>query len=178
MTKGTDHPVYAQWCRMATQQWPGFAADLEEETGYDVELEWTGGAIHAFGEEEFQTHTRSIETIKQACRKVDLDYAGRGACTSPFFGRLPECACYGQFAAAPVGHSIQHGNYRKGSALDRINPGREGLISCTANHHYPSGRVYSSTIRNDQNKTYTALTISTSLVFFAVSLFFKDMRDH
>ena len=90
MTKGADHPVYAQWCRMATQQWPGLAADLEEETGYDVELEWTGGAIHAFGEEEFQTHTRSIETIKQACRKVDLDYPVQMLNRSEFKDLIPD----------------------------------------------------------------------------------------
>lgn len=90
MTKGTDHPVYAQWCRMATQQWPGFAADLEEETGYDVELEWTGGAVHAFGEEEFQTHARSIETIRQACRKTDLDYPVRMLNRSEFEDLIPD----------------------------------------------------------------------------------------
>lgn len=90
MTKGEDHPVYAQWCRMATRQWPDFAADLEQETGYDLELEWTGGAIHAFGQEEFQDHARSIETIRQACQKVDLDYPVKMLNRSEFADLVPD----------------------------------------------------------------------------------------
>lgn len=90
MTKGTDHPVYAQWCRMATQQWPDFAAYLEEETGYDVELEWTGGAMHAFGEAEFQIHARSIETIRRSCCKVDLDYPVKMLNRSEFADLIPD----------------------------------------------------------------------------------------
>ncbi|MEE4242201.1 MAG: FAD-binding oxidoreductase [Desulfopila sp.] len=74
MCKGANNPVYASWCRMATRQWPEFAARLEEETGYDIELEWTGGAIHAFGEEQCRAHEQSIATLKAACAKVDLDY--------------------------------------------------------------------------------------------------------
>ncbi|MGW8193448.1 MAG: FAD-dependent oxidoreductase, partial [Desulforhopalus sp.] len=41
MCKGANNPVYAKWCRMATEQWPQFAEKLEQETGYDMELEWT-----------------------------------------------------------------------------------------------------------------------------------------
>ena len=32
MCKGANNPVYAKWCRMATQEWPAFARKLEEET--------------------------------------------------------------------------------------------------------------------------------------------------
>ena len=50
MCKGANNPVYAKWCRMATEQWPQFARKLEQETGYDIELEWTGGRNQAFGD--------------------------------------------------------------------------------------------------------------------------------
>ena len=53
MPKGANNPVYAKWSRMATMLWPEFAAKLQEESGYDVELEWNGGAMHAMGEEQF-----------------------------------------------------------------------------------------------------------------------------
>ena len=38
MCKGASHPVYAQWSRLACQNWPEFAASLEAETGYNIEL--------------------------------------------------------------------------------------------------------------------------------------------
>ena len=77
MCKGAGHPVYAQWSRLSCQQWPDFAATLEEESGYDIELEWTGGAVHAIGEEEFNVHTESIEGLRAVCSEVGLDYPVR-----------------------------------------------------------------------------------------------------
>jgi len=74
MCKGANNPVYASWCRMATKEWPAFAAKIEEETGYDLELEWTGGAIQAFDEEQYKAHEQSITTLKGACAEVGLDY--------------------------------------------------------------------------------------------------------
>ncbi len=74
MCKGADHPVYAQWSRLACQHWPDFAAGLSEASGYDVELEWTGGAVHAFGEAEFEAHAASVEGLKSVCAQVGLDY--------------------------------------------------------------------------------------------------------
>ena len=77
MCKGASHPVYAQWSRMACQQWPEFATGLEEETGYNIELEWTGGAVTALGEAEFEAHAESIEDLKTVCAQVGLDYPVR-----------------------------------------------------------------------------------------------------
>ena len=74
MCKGASHPVYAQWSRLACKQWPDFASMLEEETGYNVELEWTGGAVHALGDTEFKAHEASIENLKTVCAEVGLDY--------------------------------------------------------------------------------------------------------
>lgn len=74
MCKGATHPVYAQWSRLACQHWPDFAAGLEEESGYNIELEWTGGAVHAIGEDEFKVHSESIEGLKAVCAQVGLDY--------------------------------------------------------------------------------------------------------
>lgn len=77
MCKGASHPVYAQWSRLACQQWPDLASWLEGESGYDIELEWTGGAVHALGEDEFKAHAQSIEDLKAVCAKVGLDYPVR-----------------------------------------------------------------------------------------------------
>ena len=90
MCKGASHPVYAQWSRMACHQWPDFAAGLEEETGYDIELEWTGGAVNAFGEAEFKAHSESIESLKTVCAQVGLDYPVRMLNREEFAELIPE----------------------------------------------------------------------------------------
>ena len=90
MCKGADHPVYAKWCRMAARQWPDFAEDLKEETGYDVELEWTGGAVHAFGEEEFKAHSQSVSSLRKVCESVGMDYPVKMLNRSEFADLVPQ----------------------------------------------------------------------------------------
>ncbi|SHO43963.1 NAD(P)/FAD-dependent oxidoreductase [Desulfopila aestuarii] len=89
MCKGGNNPAYAQWCRMATRAWPNFAAELEEETGYDLELEWNGGAIHAIGEEQFAAHAASIENLKKICAEVGMDYPVRMLNRAEFADLIP-----------------------------------------------------------------------------------------
>lgn len=74
MCKGANNPVYAQWSRMACMQWPEFAEELESKTGYNIELDWTGGAVHAFGEEEFKAHSEAVEALRSSCSDIGLDY--------------------------------------------------------------------------------------------------------
>ena len=74
MCKGAGNPVYAQWSRLACRQWPEFAEGLEADTGYNVELDWTGGAVHAVGEDEFKAHQASIEAITKSCEEAGIDY--------------------------------------------------------------------------------------------------------
>jgi glycine/D-amino acid oxidase-like deaminating enzyme len=90
MCKGANHPVYAQWSRLACQQWPDFASNLEQETGYNIELEWTGGAVHALGEEEFKAHLESVEGLKKVCAEVGLDYPVRMLNREAFADLIPE----------------------------------------------------------------------------------------
>jgi len=92
MCKGAKHPVYAQWSRLACRQWPDFAAGLEAETGYDIELEWTGGAVHALGEAEFRAHAESVENLKTVCARVGLDYPVRMLDRAEFSDLIPEIA--------------------------------------------------------------------------------------
>ena len=74
MCKGGGSSTYAQWCRNACKQWPEYAAELEDETKMNIELEWTGGALHAFGEEQLQAHAASVEKLTGICGEVGLDY--------------------------------------------------------------------------------------------------------
>lgn len=90
MCKGANNPVYARWSRMATQMWPEYAAKLKEESGYDVELEWTGGALHAIGDEQFQAYGESIENLKKVCSDDGLDYPARMLNREEFASMVPD----------------------------------------------------------------------------------------
>ncbi|MCP4720788.1 MAG: FAD-binding oxidoreductase, partial [Desulfobacteraceae bacterium] len=146
MTKGDDHPAYAQWCRMATQQWPDFARALEEETGYDVELEWTGGAVHAFGDKEFQTHAEEIEKIRKTCSKAGLDYPVKMLNRSEFADLVPDMQLgddvSGAMYTSEQGHvnplklltalrsafQKKGGIFHGGLSVNRILPQKDGTI--------------------------------------------------
>ncbi len=41
--KGHDRPDYARWSMGSARLWPAFAAELQEATGIDVELDQPGG---------------------------------------------------------------------------------------------------------------------------------------
>jgi len=90
MCKGANHPVYAQWSRLACQRWPEFAAELEEASGYDIELEWTGGAMHACGEAEFNAFSKSIAKLKNVCSQFALDYPVRMLDREAFAALIPD----------------------------------------------------------------------------------------
>jgi glycine/D-amino acid oxidase-like deaminating enzyme len=100
MCKGAKHPVYAQWSRLACRQWPDFAAGLEAETGYEIELEWTGGAVHAFGEAEFKAHAASVEHLTSVCARVGLDYPVRMLDRAEFAALIPEIGLGEEVAGA------------------------------------------------------------------------------
>jgi len=89
MCKGANNPVYARWSRMATMLWPEFAAKLEEESGYNVELEWNGGALHAIGDEQFKAYSESVDNLKKVCSEEGLDYPARMVDRSEFAAMIP-----------------------------------------------------------------------------------------
>ncbi len=74
MCKGAGYPGYSLWCRKAAIAWPEYAEILEGETGYNIELDWTGGAVHAFEQTELDGFSRSVETIREGCSSKGIDY--------------------------------------------------------------------------------------------------------
>lgn len=50
--KGLGMPAYATWSRASADLWPGFAAELREETGVDVAFERPGGFKLCLSEQE------------------------------------------------------------------------------------------------------------------------------
>ena len=58
--KGLGRPEYAAWCRLASELWPDFAAELSQTTGIDVRYARTGGVDLALSEAELH---RSVEVL-------------------------------------------------------------------------------------------------------------------
>ena len=146
MCKGSNNPVYAKWCRMAIEQWQDFAAELKEETGYDVELEWTGGGIHAFGQEQYQAHADSIAVLKKVCAEVGLEYPVRMLSRQEFMDMVPNIEVgedlTGVMYTAEQGHvnpllllaavrcafQKRGGEYLADHSVSQIVPQRDGTI--------------------------------------------------
>ncbi len=147
MCKGANNPVYAQWCRMATRAWPAFADRLRGETGYDVELEWTGGAIHAFGGDQFRAYADSVEGLREVCKQADLDYPVSMLNRQEFAELVPEMELgedvSGAMYTAEQGHvnpllllaalrcafQKKGGTYYGAHSVSAITPQKDGSIS-------------------------------------------------
>lgn len=160
MCKGATHPVYAQWSRMACRQWPDFAAEMEAETGYDIELEWTGGAVHAIGQEEFEAHAASIENLKGVCAQVGLDYPVRMLDREAFADMVPDIELGEEVSGAMYTPEQGHVNplkllaamrcafQQKGGAfvgaqtVSAVVPGRDGSVTVkTSQGDYRCGQL-------------------------------------
>jgi glycine/D-amino acid oxidase-like deaminating enzyme len=61
--KGLGMPSYVAWTLAATQQWPGFAADLEEDTGIGVDYRKAGGLHLCLGDNAMANRRRHIGQI-------------------------------------------------------------------------------------------------------------------
>ncbi|MGW8195675.1 MAG: NAD(P)/FAD-dependent oxidoreductase, partial [Desulforhopalus sp.] len=149
-----------KWCRMATEQWPPFAEKLEQETGYDMELEWTGGAIQAFDEEQYETYAKSIKTLKAVCREVDLEYPVRMISREEFADLVPDIEVgkdvTGVMYTADQGHvnplkllaavrcafQQKGGEYHGGHNVTQIVPEKGGTITVkTSKGTYSCGKL-------------------------------------
>ncbi len=147
MCKGANNPVYARWSRMATQMWPEYAAKLKEDSGYDVELEWTGGALHAIGEEQFQAYGESIVSLKKVCNDDGLDYPARMLDRDEFASMIPDMklgeevtgAMYSPeqghvnplllLAAMRAAFQKMGGTYLGGHSVSAIEPNGDGTVT-------------------------------------------------
>ncbi|MCP3891590.1 MAG: FAD-binding oxidoreductase [Desulfobulbaceae bacterium] len=147
MPKGANSPVYARWSRMATMLWPEFAAKLEEESGYDIELEWNGGAMHAIGDEQFQAYADSIDTLTKTCSEEGLDYPVRMLDREEFASMIPGMKLgddvTGAMYSAEQGHvnplpllgalrcafQKKGGEYFGGLSVSKIVPNDDGTVT-------------------------------------------------
>ncbi|VFQ46844.1 NAD(P)/FAD-dependent oxidoreductase [Desulfoluna butyratoxydans] len=160
MCKGTGNPDYARWCRMAARQWPEFAAQLKEESGYDVELEWTGGAVHAFGEDELKGYADSVASLTHTCAEAGLDYPVRILNRAEFADIVPEMTLGDEVSGAMYTKEQGHvnplkllaamrcafqrkgGEYRAAESARAVVPLKNGTVKVTTSRgDYLCGKV-------------------------------------
>ncbi len=70
-SKGLDEPAYARWSQRSAAAWGEFAAELSENTGFDLCLEQKGGYDFHFSEE---TLAETVEKYEQIKRNLDGNY--------------------------------------------------------------------------------------------------------
>ena len=63
--KGADFPAYACLSGLAAKRWPGFAQELQETTGIDVDLQQTGGYDFCLDREEWGAREREMRAVKK-----------------------------------------------------------------------------------------------------------------
>ena len=63
--KGSGNPAYARWTMAAAAQWPGFAAELKDRTGVDVELSQAGGLTLCIDDGELEKKVRSLRSLRE-----------------------------------------------------------------------------------------------------------------
>lgn len=74
MCKGANSAPYARWSRSACVLWQDFARELESDSGMDVDLAWTGGAVHCVGDAQWQASAEGVEHLRKVCAEAGLDY--------------------------------------------------------------------------------------------------------
>lgn len=62
--KGLAQPDYARWTMQAAQCWPGFAAELQDRTGIDVELSQPGGLTMCLSEDELADRAHALAGLR------------------------------------------------------------------------------------------------------------------
>ena len=62
--KGLGMPEYADWARLSADLWPGFAAELKQRTGIDLDYRKPGGFQLCLGDKEMAEHVALIDRLR------------------------------------------------------------------------------------------------------------------
>ncbi len=62
--KGDTLPAYAKWTRRSASLWQGFADDLKETSGIDVQLQQKGGLFYCLTDEELSERKKMLEKMR------------------------------------------------------------------------------------------------------------------
>ena len=62
--KGRGFPQYARWTRESARQWPALAAQLQEQTGIDVQAKQMGAFTLCFSEAELEARRERLAAVR------------------------------------------------------------------------------------------------------------------
>jgi glycine/D-amino acid oxidase-like deaminating enzyme len=71
--KGQGARHYAEWSHQASAEYPGFAAQLLEETGIDINYRKPGGLVLCHGEEEYAKRVAVLDRLRSESRSGVYD---------------------------------------------------------------------------------------------------------
>ena len=104
--KGRGFPDYARWTRESARQWPTLAAQLQEQTGIDVQARQAGALTLCFSEAELEARAERLAAVRD---EVGGDYPYEMLDRAALLQRLP-----------PVGPTVVGASY---SPMDgHVNP--------------------------------------------------------
>ena len=85
--KGADLPDYARWTRRSAALWPGFAQELRELSGVDLELDQPGGFDFCLSDADAERAVAKMQGLRDALGgDYPFEYLGHNALRE----RVPE----------------------------------------------------------------------------------------
>ena len=152
--KGADAPAYAEWTRQAADSWPGFAAELEEQTSIDLGYERRGGIELCLDEREFaELHALMRRGHNQPGRELSYEMLDRQELTRylPKLGEQVVGGCYCPLdghvnplyllRALHTTFQNQGGHYQPNCAVTRIEYDKPGFSVFSVNSTFHVGQV-------------------------------------
>jgi glycine/D-amino acid oxidase-like deaminating enzyme len=103
--KGVKMPVYARWTRLSASLWPGFADELEGETGVPLQLSKPGGLDFCLTQSELDDSTAALLRLRGL---LGGDYPFERLDPAEVRKLVPEAT--GDFAGAIFGPEDRHCN--------------------------------------------------------------------
>jgi len=155
--KGYGLQRYVDWCIEATDLWPEFSKHLEEEIGFQVDYEKTGGLEFCLGDEEFADRANFLEAMRSQSPigQYDCNMLGRDELQK----MLPRIQLGSEVSGASYcvhdglvdplnllkafyqGFKNRGGDFRPGQAVMGIQKDGSGLIVKTRTHSFKTQKL-------------------------------------
>lgn len=155
--KGHGLQRYVDWCIEATDLWPEFSKNLEEEVGFKIDYEKTGGLDFCLGDKEFADRVNFLEAMRNQSpnNQYDCNMLGRDELqkmlTRIQLGSEVSGAsfCIHDGMVDPLnllkafyqGFKSRGGDFRPGHAVMDIQKDGSGLVVKTRTHSFKTQKL-------------------------------------
>jgi glycine/D-amino acid oxidase-like deaminating enzyme len=152
--KGVDAPAYANWTQESAELWPGYAAELESETGVALGYARPGGIELCLSEAELAARGNAMARLEaQSAGRFRYEMLDRralaghlpglgeavvGACYSPHDGHVNPLAL---LRALHAGFIARGGEHRPGWRVETLSHERPGFTLSNGTESLSAERV-------------------------------------